>query len=136
MTQFHFKFDHFCKQVFLSFVWLLENLIFTPRLLSLTYVLISRARKNAVPEGYTRYTFNAGTHELQTTICKKFKEENHIPYTPDEIVVSHGAKQSLLQAFLAICSLGDEVIIPAPFLLLFAPVDLQKTSIAMRDYAH
>ncbi|KAL7615218.1 bifunctional aspartate aminotransferase and glutamate/aspartate-prephenate aminotransferase-like isoform X1 [Lactuca sativa] len=119
MIQFHFKFDHFSKQVFLSFVWLLENLIFTPRLLSLTYLLISRATKNAIPEGYTRYTSNAGTHELQTAICKKLKEENHIPYTPYEIVVSHGARQSLLQAFLAICSLGDEVIIPAPFLVIY-----------------
>ncbi|CAH1433694.1 unnamed protein product [Lactuca virosa] len=63
--------------------------------------------------------WNAGTHEVRTTICKKLKEENHVSYTPDEIVVSNGAKQSLLQAVLAICSPGDEVIIPAPFRVIY-----------------
>ena len=43
------------------------------------------------------------------------KEENGITYTPDQIVVSNGAKQSIAQAVLGVCSPGDEVIIPAPF---------------------
>ncbi|KAI3784310.1 hypothetical protein L1987_43408 [Smallanthus sonchifolius] len=80
-----------------------------------TPAVIAEAGINAIREGYTRYTPNAGTLELRTVICKKLKEENDISYTPDQIVVSNGAKQSILQAILAVCSPGDEVIIPAPF---------------------
>ncbi|KAF8041928.1 hypothetical protein BT93_A0508 [Corymbia citriodora subsp. variegata] len=75
---------------------------------------IADAGIKAISEGYTRYTPNAGTLELRTAICQKLKEENGISYTPDQIVVSNGAKQSILQAILAVCSPGDEVIIPAP----------------------
>ncbi|XP_030442230.2 bifunctional aspartate aminotransferase and glutamate/aspartate-prephenate aminotransferase-like [Syzygium oleosum] len=75
---------------------------------------IADAGIKAILEGYTRYTPNAGTLELRTAICQKLKEENGISYTPDQIVVSNGAKQSILQAVLAVCSPGDEVIIPAP----------------------
>ncbi|KAL9995417.1 putative transaminase [Helianthus debilis subsp. tardiflorus] len=80
-----------------------------------TPAVISQAGINAIREGYTRYTPNAGTLELRTAICKKLKEENGLSYTPDQIVVSNGAKQSILQAILAVCSPGDEVIVQAPF---------------------
>ncbi|KAL0344359.1 UNVERIFIED_CONTAM: Bifunctional aspartate aminotransferase and glutamate/aspartate-prephenate aminotransferase [Sesamum angustifolium] len=80
-----------------------------------TPAAISEAGINAIREGFTRYTPNAGTLELRTAICHKLKEENGISYTPDQILVSNGAKQSILQAVLAVCSPGDEVIIPAPF---------------------
>nr|XP_043617726.1 bifunctional aspartate aminotransferase and glutamate/aspartate-prephenate aminotransferase-like [Erigeron canadensis] len=80
-----------------------------------TPAVIAEAGMNATCEGYTRYSPNAGTLELRTAICKKLKEENGISYTPDQVVVSNGAKQSTLQAVLAICSPRDEVIIPAPF---------------------
>ncbi|MBA0782504.1 hypothetical protein Gotri_000383 [Gossypium trilobum] len=76
---------------------------------------VNSAGINAIREGYTRYSPNAGTLELRTAICHKLKEENGISYTPDQIVVSNGAKQSILQAVLAVCSPGDEVIIPAPY---------------------
>ncbi|KAL5175662.1 Bifunctional aspartate aminotransferase and glutamate/aspartate-prephenate aminotransferase [Glycine soja] len=76
---------------------------------------IAEAGINAIREGYTRYTPNAGTMELRQAICRKLKEENGISYTPDQVVVSNGAKQSIAQAVLAVCSPGDEVIIPAPF---------------------
>ncbi|KAM0971301.1 hypothetical protein ACFX13_019508 [Malus domestica] len=77
--------------------------------------VIAEAGINAIREGFTRYTPNAGTLELRQAICHKLKEENGITYTPDQIVVSNGAKQSIVQAVLAVCSPGDEVIIPAPF---------------------
>lgn len=76
---------------------------------------IAEAGINAIREGYTRYTPNAGTLELRSAICHKLKEENGLSYTPDQILVSNGAKQSILQAVLAVCSPGDEVLIPAPF---------------------
>ncbi|GAB4860998.1 hypothetical protein Ancab_036158 [Ancistrocladus abbreviatus] len=80
-----------------------------------TPAVIAEAGINAIREGYTRYTPNAGTMELRTAICRKLKEENGISYTPDQILVSNGAKQSIIQAVLAVCSPGDEVIIPAPY---------------------
>nr|GME21092.1 bifunctional aspartate aminotransferase and glutamate/aspartate-prephenate aminotransferase [Ipomoea batatas] len=76
---------------------------------------IAEAGINAIREGYTRYTPNAGTMEIRQAICHKLKEENGLTYTPDQILVSNGAKQSILQAVLAVCSPGDEVLIPAPF---------------------
>ncbi|CAA0823584.1 Bifunctional aspartate aminotransferase and glutamate/aspartate-prephenate aminotransferase [Striga hermonthica] len=80
-----------------------------------TPAVIAEAGIRAIREGYTRYTPNAGTLELRSAICHKLKEENGISYTPDQILVSNGAKQSILQAVLAVCSPGDEVLIPAPF---------------------
>ncbi|XP_057540052.1 bifunctional aspartate aminotransferase and glutamate/aspartate-prephenate aminotransferase [Amaranthus tricolor] len=77
--------------------------------------VIAEAGINAIREGHTRYTPNAGTLELRTAICRKLKEENGISYSPDQILVSNGAKQSILQAVLAVCSPGDEVVIPAPY---------------------
>ncbi|XP_016480150.2 LOW QUALITY PROTEIN: bifunctional aspartate aminotransferase and glutamate/aspartate-prephenate aminotransferase [Nicotiana tabacum] len=76
---------------------------------------IAEAGINAIREGHTRYTPNAGTMELRSAICHKLKEENELSYTPDQILVSNGAKQSIVQAVLAVCSPGDEVLIPAPF---------------------
>ncbi|KAL6554839.1 hypothetical protein OROGR_006097 [Orobanche gracilis] len=73
-----------------------------------TPAVIAQAGINAIREGYTRYTPNAGTLELRRAFCHKLKEENGISYTPDQILVSDGAKQSILQAVLAVCSPGDE----------------------------
>ncbi|KAK6258918.1 hypothetical protein SCA6_013392 [Theobroma cacao] len=75
-----------------------------------TPAVIAEAGINAIREGYTRYTPNAGTLELRTAICHKLKEENGISYTPDQILVSNGAKQSIIQAVLAVCSPGDEIL--------------------------
>ncbi|XP_057969896.1 bifunctional aspartate aminotransferase and glutamate/aspartate-prephenate aminotransferase [Malania oleifera] len=80
-----------------------------------TPAVIAEAGINAIREGYTRYTPNAGTKELRSAICHKLKEENGLSYTPDQILVSNGAKQSIFQAVLAVCSPGDEVLIPAPY---------------------
>ncbi|KAK9715403.1 hypothetical protein RND81_06G162600 [Saponaria officinalis] len=69
----------------------------------------------AIMEGHTRYTPNAGALELRNAICRKLKEENELEYNSDEVLVSNGAKQSNFQAMFAVCSPGDEVIIPAPY---------------------
>ncbi|KAL5992299.1 hypothetical protein ACLOJK_013215 [Asimina triloba] len=76
---------------------------------------IAEAGINAIRQGYTRYTPNAGTMELRTAICHKLKEENGLDYSPNQILVSNGAKQCIAQAVLAVCSPGDEVIIPSPY---------------------
>ena len=69
----------------------------------------------AINDGFTKYTPAAGTLELRKAVARKFKEENGLDYAPTDIVISNGAKHSLVNAFMAILNPGDEVIIPAPF---------------------
>ncbi len=76
---------------------------------------IMNAAIKAMEDGKTKYTPAAGILELKETICKKFKEDNDLEYTPKQIVVSTGAKQSLANTFLAILNPGDEVLIPVPY---------------------
>jgi aspartate/glutamate/aspartate-prephenate aminotransferase len=80
-----------------------------------TPAVIAEAGMNAIRDGSTRYTPNAGTMELRKAICNKLQEENGLTYSPDQVLVSNGAKQCITQAVLAVCSPGDEVLIPAPF---------------------
>lgn len=76
---------------------------------------ICDAAVKAIMEGKTRYTPAAGTLPLRKAVCEKFLKENGLSYEPTQIVVSNGAKHSLVNVFMAICNPGDEVIIPAPF---------------------
>uniref|UniRef100_A0A383W2F2 Aminotransferase class I/classII large domain-containing protein n=1 Tax=Tetradesmus obliquus TaxID=3088 RepID=A0A383W2F2_TETOB len=69
----------------------------------------------ALRDGFTRYTPNTGTSKLRQAIVDKLKVDNGLEYSPDEIVVSNGAKQAIWQGLLATVSPGDEVIIPAPY---------------------
>jgi len=77
--------------------------------------IIKDAAKKAIDDNFSYYTHVAGYQELREAICKKFKRDNNLDYTPDEIVVSTGAKQSIANAVLCLVNPGDEVIIPAPF---------------------
>ncbi|PAF41502.1 pyridoxal phosphate-dependent aminotransferase [Helicobacter sp. 11S02596-1] len=69
----------------------------------------------ALNSGYTKYTPVAGIPELLETIAGKLERENGLVYSPKEILVSNGAKQSLFNAFQALIEQGDEVIIPSPY---------------------
>lgn len=69
----------------------------------------------AINAGMTKYTPAAGTLDLRKAVAKKFKDENGLDYAPTDIVISNGAKHSLVNAFMAILNPGDEVIVPAPF---------------------
>lgn len=77
--------------------------------------IIKEAAKKAIDDNFSYYTHVSGYVELREAICKKFKRDNGLDYTADEIVVSTGAKQSIANAVLCIVNPGDEVIIPAPF---------------------
>ena len=77
--------------------------------------VIKEAAKKAIDDNFSYYTHVSGYLELREAICKKFKRDNGIDYSPDEIVVSTGAKQSIANAVLCLVNPGDEVIIPAPF---------------------
>ncbi|MCD6066129.1 MAG: aspartate/tyrosine/aromatic aminotransferase [Bacteroidetes bacterium] len=77
--------------------------------------VVKNAAKKALDENYTYYTHVSGYLELRQAICKKFKRDNGLDYTPDEIVVSTGAKQSIANAVLCLLNPGDEVIVPSPY---------------------
>ena len=60
-------------------------------------------------DGHTHYTPNAGLLALRSAICRKLEQENGLHYSPAEVLVSNGAKQSVWQAVAAVCAPGDEV---------------------------
>lgn len=76
---------------------------------------IKDAAKRAIDQGKTKYTAVDGIPELKKAICAKFARENGLTYTPDQITVGTGGKQTLYNALMATCNPGDEVIIPAPY---------------------
>ena len=76
---------------------------------------IKQAAIEALNKGITKYTPASGTMDLKKAIARKLKRENNLEYAPTDIVVSNGAKHSLMNIFTAICDPGDEIIIPTPF---------------------
>ncbi len=69
----------------------------------------------ALNQGFTKYTPASGTLALKQAVVRKFKRDNGLDYTTDQIIISNGAKHSLMNALGAILNPGDEVIIPAPY---------------------
>lgn len=76
---------------------------------------IKAAAKAAMDAGKTKYTAPDGIIELKRAICDKFKRDNDLTYTPEQISVSTGGKQVLYNALIATLNAGDEVLIPAPY---------------------
>ncbi len=76
---------------------------------------IKDAAIKALGEGFTKYTPVGGTTGLIQAIIQKFKKENRLKYTADQILVSCGCKHSLYNLMQALLNPGDEVIIPAPY---------------------
>jgi aspartate aminotransferase len=76
---------------------------------------ICAAAVKAMQKGHTRYTPAAGVPELRTAIARLYQRTYGISYTPEQVVVSNGAKHSLHNALAAIVGPGDEVIIPTPY---------------------
>ncbi len=76
---------------------------------------IKKAAIKAIKSGDTKYTAVDGTPALKKAIASKFKRENKLNYSIDQITVGTGGKQVLYNAFMATLNKGDEVIIPAPF---------------------
>jgi len=65
---------------------------------------IKKAAIDAINAGFTKYTPASGTLELKQAICRKFKRDNGLDYNPSNIVISNGAKHSLVNALQAICN--------------------------------
>ena len=76
---------------------------------------IKVAANAAINAGQTKYTPIPGTLALREAICEKFKRDNGLGYTPEQVIVSCGGKQVIYNAFVATLDPGDEVIIPAPY---------------------
>ena len=83
---------------------------------------IKNADKKALDSGDTKYTPVAGTKALREAICRKFKRENNLEYSFDQIVVSNGAKQAIANACLALLNPGDEMIVPSPYWISYAAI--------------
>lgn len=73
----------------------------------------------AIHDGFTKYTEVNGIPELKKAISEKLEKENRLSYSPEQVVVSNGAKHSLYNIMLAVLEPGDEVIIPAPYWVSF-----------------
>jgi aspartate aminotransferase len=84
--------------------------------------LIKRAGINAINNNLTKYTINIGIADLRKFISEKLKYENDLNYSPEEIAVSTGAKQSVYNAIMATVNAGDEVIIPAPYYVSYPEI--------------
>ncbi len=76
---------------------------------------VKEAAKKAIDENYSTYSPVEGYLDLKEAICRKFKRDNNLAYTPANIVVSTGAKQSLYNIAQVMINEGDEVILPAPY---------------------
>ncbi len=85
-----------------------------------TPIHIREAAKKAIDMGKTRYTPAAGIPALRQAVCDKLKKDNGLDYVPAQVIISNGAKHSLMNAFMAILNDGDEVIIPAPYWLSYS----------------
>ena len=76
---------------------------------------IKDAAKKAIDDNFTHYPPVPGYESLRKAIVEKFKRENNLEFKTDQIVVSTGAKHSIINVFLTILNPGDEVIVPAPY---------------------
>ncbi len=76
---------------------------------------VKKAAFSAIKNNFTYYTASGGIPELKTAVCTKLQRDNGLVYTPEHILISHGAKHSLTNIFFALLNKGDEVIIPVPY---------------------
>ena len=83
---------------------------------------IKDAAKKAIDDNWSHYTPVVGFPELREAICNKLKRDNNLDYTPAQIVVSTGAKQSIANAVLSLVDEGDEVIIPTPYWVSYSAI--------------
>ncbi|MFN2301551.1 MAG: pyridoxal phosphate-dependent aminotransferase [Gammaproteobacteria bacterium] len=85
---------------------------------------IKRAANAAMAAGQTKYTAVDGTAALKQAIIGKFRRDNGLDYTPPQVIVSCGGKQSFFNLCQALLDAGDEVIIPAPYWVSYPDIVL------------
>ncbi|QSA98034.1 pyridoxal phosphate-dependent aminotransferase [Methylococcus sp. EFPC2] len=96
---------------------------------------IKQAAIKAINEGFTKYTAVGGTPSLKQAIVAKFKRENGFDYTPKQVLVSCGGKQSFYNLAQALLNPGDEVIIPAPYWVSYPDMVLLAGGVPVIVYA-
>ena len=77
--------------------------------------VVKRACKAAIDANFTKYVANDGIPDLKLAICEKLEHENGVRFSPDEVIVSAGAKNSLFNIAQSLYEPGDDVLIPAPY---------------------
>lgn len=83
---------------------------------------IKDAAIQAINDNYNSYTPVDGYQDLKEAVCRKFKRDNNLDYTPNQIVVSTGAKQSIANVAMVLLNPGDEVLLPAPYWVSYSAI--------------
>jgi len=83
---------------------------------------IKRACIKAIEEGFTKYVATQGILSLRKAICKRIKEDYGLEYSPEEVIVTSGAKQAIFNLLLALVNPGDEVLVFAPYWVSYPPM--------------
>ena len=83
---------------------------------------IKEAAKKAIDDNFSHYTPVPGLPELKNAIVTKFKRDNNLEFTANQIVTSTGAKQSLANVCLCLLNPGDEVLLPCPYWVSYAEI--------------
>lgn len=83
---------------------------------------ICEAARKAMSEGQTHYTASSGIAELRAAVARQYQQRHGLEYSPQQVIVSNGAKHSLHNVFTVLCDPGDEVIIPSPYWVSYAEI--------------
>jgi aspartate aminotransferase len=85
---------------------------------------IKDAAIQAINDNYNSYSPVNGYADLREAICRKFKRDNNLTYTPNQVVVSTGAKQSIANVAMVLLNPGDEVLLPAPYWVSYSAISI------------
>jgi len=85
---------------------------------------IKDAAITAINDNYNSYSPVNGYAELREAVCRKFKRDNNLTYTPNQVVVSTGAKQSIANLVMVLLNPGDEVLLPAPYWVSYSALTI------------
>ena len=83
---------------------------------------IKDAAIQAVHDNYNSYSPVDGYADLKEAVCRKFKRDNNLTYSPSQVVVSTGAKQSIANVCMVLLNPGDEVLLPAPYWVSYSAI--------------
>ncbi len=78
----------------------------------------------AINDNYNSYSPVNGYADLREAVCRKFKRDNNLTYTPNQVVVSTGAKQSIANVAMVLLNPGDEVLLPAPYWVSYSAISI------------
>lgn len=81
---------------------------------------IKQAAKDALDQGFTKYTAATGITELKAAVADKFKRDNQIICAPQDVIITVGGKHALYNIFMALLNSGDEVLLPSPYWVSYA----------------